>query len=397
MDPTLLLDMSLISSLSANAISSFFSSLTTNLDPSQVSTVVLPSVFEYAALITGAVSGALIASEHNLDIIGATALAMVTGLGGGLLRDIILPTSSIYMLDHPIAIITCLLIGILAFFFHSVFKRMNTLAVFMWVDILSVAFFAAAGADKALSMDYNALSCVFIGLITAVGGGMLRDICLGEVPTIFRRGTYYAVAALAGTAVYVIVCELHFIKTVALIACTVVTVVLRVVSVKYNIQTISDVDLSSKLTKPLRNAWAGMLVARRDRARNSRYHKLVIDDTNQVPTAGATTAYQMFGSSTLSNEDSLPGAAGAADSAGTAGTAGAAGATGASGSPAPGQAEAERARRASGAANSAASGNASSGDTNNPDDIGRGESHKHYMRKPGVPLQPIDADRKDSQ
>ena len=211
MDPLVLLGMSSGTASPVDALAAFFSSITTTLEPSQVSTVVLPGIFEYAALITGAASGSLTSSEHDLDIVGATALAMVTGLGGGLLRDIILPTDTIYMLDHPIAIITCLCVGLLVFFFRGVFRRVNTMTAFLWVDILSVAFFAAAGADKALGLDYNALSCVFIGVITAVGGGMLRDICLGEVPTIFRRGTYYAIAALGGTTAYVVVCEIHFI------------------------------------------------------------------------------------------------------------------------------------------------------------------------------------------
>ncbi|MEE8716994.1 MAG: TRIC cation channel family protein [Coriobacteriales bacterium] len=295
MDPLVLLGMSSGAASPVDALAAFFSSITTTLEPSQVSTVVLPGIFEYAALITGAASGALTSSEHDLDIVGATALAMVTGLGGGLLRDIILPTDTIYMLDHPIAIITCLCVGLLVFFFRGVFRRVNTMTAFLWVDILSVAFFAAAGADKALGLDYNALSCVFIGVITAVGGGMLRDICLGEVPTIFRRGTYYAIAALGGTTAYVVVCELHFIKTVALIACILVTVVLRMTSLKYNLQTVTGVDLSSKVAKPLRRAWASMQVARRERARSSRYHRLVISERDKAPTsADADPSYQIL-------------------------------------------------------------------------------------------------------
>ncbi len=229
----------------------------------QTPLLIIPGVVEYAALVTGALSGSLMAVHHKLDIVGVAGLALITGLGGGLLRDIILQTGDVYMLTHPIAVIACLVIAVLAFFFRALLDRVNALTLMMWVDIFSVAFFAFAGADKALVAGCNAITCVLLGLITAVGGGAIRDVCLAEVPTIFRRGTYYAIAALAGAIVYVLLAELWVSKIIALAACVVVTVALRVVSVRFNVQSMQSVDFTPTITRPLRRAWLHMLANRR--------------------------------------------------------------------------------------------------------------------------------------
>ena len=228
--------------------------VTTTIDP-HISSVTMPWVLEYAAVVSGALSGAMVACERKLDIMGLIVLAMVTSLGGGLLRDMILPTNEVYMLDNPSTMITSTVVAMIVFFFRSAFTRFNSL-VFIF-DILAVALFAFAGADKTLrlGLDYGFLDCVLMGAITAVGGGMLRDICLGEVPSIFRRGPYYAIAAVAGATVYMALVEMHVVKTIAAVACVIVTIVLRCVSVHFNLQSATPVDLTPKVTVPLKRAW----------------------------------------------------------------------------------------------------------------------------------------------
>ena len=195
MDP-LTLCMSAVADGSGSFISAVIDTITTTVDP-HVSTITMPGVLEYAAVVSGALSGAMIACERKLDILGVVVLAIVTGLGGGLLRDMILPTDSVYMIDNPMTMVVAALAATLVFFFRSAIGRFKAL-IFIF-DILSVALFTFSGADKALrlDMDYGFLSCVLMGVITAVGGGMLRDICLGEVPSIFRAGNFYAIASLA--------------------------------------------------------------------------------------------------------------------------------------------------------------------------------------------------------
>lgn len=223
-------------------------SLTTSVDPT-LTTVTMPGVLEVGAALCGALTGALVACERKLDIVGVATLGLVTGLGGGLLRDMILPTTNIYMIDHPAIMVGCLVVALITFFFRGAWERMNKF-IFLF-DILSVALFTFAGADKALLMGYNVVSCALMGVITAVGGGMLRDICLGEVPIIFRAGTYYAIASIAGAFVYLGLVELHVVKGAAALACVVVTIALRLFSVRYSILTKAPVDLTPRVA----HAW----------------------------------------------------------------------------------------------------------------------------------------------
>ena len=233
-------------------ISDIVSTLTTSADPMSEA-VELPAIMEYAAIVTGAVSGGLAGCDHKLDIMGVAVLALVTGLGGGLIRDVILPTSSIYMLDHPLAMILCILLGVAVFFFAGLFYKLDRpMAV---ADIISVALFAGVGADKALMAGYGFVACVFLGTITAVGGGMLRDICLAKVPSIFRTGNLYAICALAGAIMYVGLVELHCSKVLALVVCVAVVITLRWVSLHYNLVTVSSVDLTPRIAGPFRRAF----------------------------------------------------------------------------------------------------------------------------------------------
>jgi uncharacterized membrane protein YeiH len=212
--------------------------------------VIIPSALELVAVIAGAVAGALTACNRRLDIVGVCMLALISSLGGGLLRDMILSTGSVYMLDHPGAVICCLATGLVAFFFSGLLYRLNKpIAVF---DILSVALFTYTGADKALVAGYGFVACVMMGVLTGVGGGFCRDICLGRIPNIFRSSNYYAVCSLAGAVVYLLLAENHVNKELAGIACACVVVLLRWVSLRYNLMTAVPRDLTPHVMGPLR-------------------------------------------------------------------------------------------------------------------------------------------------
>ena len=251
-----------ISTVAAGGVlQAVINAVTTTIDP-HISSVTMPWVLEYAAVVSGSLSGAMVACERKLDIVGVIVLAMVTSLGGGLLRDMALPTNEIYMLDNPSTMIASTVVAMIVFYFRSVFTRFNAL-VFIF-DILAVALFAFAGADKTLRLGYGFLDCVLMGAITAVGGGMLRDICLGEVPSIFRRSPYYAIAAVAGAAVYMALVDVHVVKSIAAVACVVVTIALRCLSVHFNLQSATPVDLTPKVAGPLKKAWRAVRHSERD-------------------------------------------------------------------------------------------------------------------------------------
>lgn len=226
----------------------FIEGLLTAGDPSTTA-VWVPGALEFVAVIAGAVSGALTAYEKRLDILGVCVLALITSLGGGLIRDMILSNGSVYILNHPGAVIGCLVVGVVAFFFAGLLYRINkVVAVF---DIVSVALFTFSGADKTLLAGYGFVACVLMGVLTGVGGGMCRDICLGRIPNIFKSSNFYAVCSLAGAVVYLVLVECHVAKIVAATACIAVVLGLRWVSLRYDLITAVPVDLTPKLVGPL--------------------------------------------------------------------------------------------------------------------------------------------------
>lgn len=220
-------------------------------DTSPLETAIsIPLVLEYGAVVTGALSGAMTAVANKLDLLGTAALGIVTGLGGGLIRDIILPTQSVYLLDNPWSMVVCILVSICAFFFSGLFYKLDKpIAIF---DIISVGLFTFVGADKAIMCGYGAIVGVLLGLITAVGGGMMRDICLARIPSIFRSGNYYAICSLAGACAYILLLNVGCTKVFSAVICFIVVVTLRWVSIRYNLITVTPIDLTPKITGPIR-------------------------------------------------------------------------------------------------------------------------------------------------
>jgi uncharacterized membrane protein YeiH len=229
-------------------VESVFSSLAP-----QVSALSLPVWLDLAAVVVGGISGVLTACERKLDLVGAIGLSIVCGLGGGLIRDTIMQVGSVYMLDSYYAIPVAIATGVIVFFFHGPFSRIDN--VIAWVDIISVGLFAASGTDKAIVYELTPVAAVFMGTLTGIGGGMLRDVFLGDIPHIFRKGNLYALCAIAGAVVYYVAAvPLGLTKTLSVLICVVVTVALRRLSLRYGIMSPADIDLTPKVMEGARKA-----------------------------------------------------------------------------------------------------------------------------------------------
>ena len=244
----MLISLALGATSGGGAAQSIANALLTSVDPTYAA-VALPAFIELGAVAAGSISGALDACKQRLDIVGVCVLALITGLGGGMIRDMLLPTSNIYILDTPLAVVLCVVVGLLAFFFAGLFYKLDKpIAVF---DIISVGLFTVAGADKALTCGYGLIPCLLMGVLTGVGGGVVRDICLGRIPNIFKSSNLYAVCSLAGAAVYFAIAQLHVVKIVAAVACVAVVVGLRWLSLRYNLITAAAVDHTPRILGPL--------------------------------------------------------------------------------------------------------------------------------------------------
>lgn len=210
----------------------------------------LPLPLEMLGVIVGAMCGALTACDRKLDIIGGVGLGMICALGGGLMRDVIMQVGSVYMLDSPLAIPVATGTALLVYFFHSPFAHRPQMVE--WLDIISVALFAAAGADKAMVNGLELPAVLLMGVLTGNGGGFMRDIVLGDEPKIFKRANWYAICSLGGSLVYwMIALVLGLDKGIAGTISVVVTVAMRRASLRYDLKSPADVDFTPKVKESL--------------------------------------------------------------------------------------------------------------------------------------------------
>jgi uncharacterized membrane protein YeiH len=158
-------------------------------------------VIDLFGVFVGAFSDALVARRHGYDITGQWGLALVTGLGGGLIRDVCLRVGPPVALTEPACLPTVALATLAgAFYGHRIDQSRMPIIV---ADSIALIMFAVAGSLRTITYDFSAWSTVLLGGITAVGGGVLRDVLTGDTPMIFRRGELYAFAALGASVAMV--------------------------------------------------------------------------------------------------------------------------------------------------------------------------------------------------
>lgn len=212
--------------------------------------VAIPLAFELLAVVVAAATGALTARENKLDLVGAIGLAVLVSLGGGLIRDVILQEGNVYILRQPLALPVAVATATAVFTFPVMVEKPDRLVAVL--DIFSVGLFAVMGADKTMLYGYPAITCVMMGFFTAVGGGLLRDVCLARVPYIFQRSNLYAIAAIAGALTYIVLVQYLDIWNIAAAVISVaVTMAVRWWSIRYNIMSPTEVDLH-KLPEPVK-------------------------------------------------------------------------------------------------------------------------------------------------
>lgn len=212
--------------------------------------IAIPLAFELLAVVVAAATGALTARENKLDLVGAIGLAVLVSLGGGLIRDVILQEGNVYILRQPLALPVAVATAAAVFTFPVMVEKPDRLVAIL--DIFSVGLFAVMGADKTMLYGYPAITCVMMGFFTAVGGGLLRDVCLARVPYIFQRSNLYAIAAIAGALTYIVLVQcLDIWNIAAAVIGVAVTMAVRWWSIRYNIMSPTEVDLH-KLPEPVK-------------------------------------------------------------------------------------------------------------------------------------------------
>ena len=146
-----------------------------------------------------AISGGLVAVRNQLDILGVVVLAMATGLGGGVIRDVLIGAVPPPALDDWRYLAVPAAAGLVTFLWHPAVERLERVVnVF---DAAGLGMFCVAGAIKAHDYGLGPAPAAALGMLTGVGGGVIRDLLAGRVPVVLRSGELYAIPALAGAAV----------------------------------------------------------------------------------------------------------------------------------------------------------------------------------------------------
>ncbi len=148
-----------------------------------------------------AVTGALVAVRKNLDIFAALVLAGVTGLGGGFIRDVLIDATPPAALTDWRYLLVPVAAGLLTFAFHPAIGRLERLVTVF--DAVGLALFCVTGALKAVEYGLGPVPAALMGMVTGIGGGMMRDVLAGHVPVVFE-GNLYATPALSGAVVAVL-------------------------------------------------------------------------------------------------------------------------------------------------------------------------------------------------
>jgi len=157
---------------------------------------------QFLGIAVFATSGALSAGRKRMDVLGVVVIAIVTAIGGGTLRDLLLDRHPVFWIEDP----TPLVVSVTAAAITLVYARLrrppdNALAI---ADALGLALFTITGAQIAQRAMMDPIVVVLMGTMTGVAGGVIRDVLSAEVPLIFRKGELYATAAIAGATLYLV-------------------------------------------------------------------------------------------------------------------------------------------------------------------------------------------------
>ncbi len=178
-----------------------------------------------------AVSGSLLASRKGFDIVGSVLLGSMVGLGGGVVRDIILNQGPPAAFTNQLYLVPPLAAAFLVYFTVRNVKRSGRLL--FTFDASGLALFCVTGSLKALEAGMNPVSSILLGVTTAVGGGILRDITANEVPKIFDPKDLYAIPAFAGASLATGLWHMGWLNLATGTVAAVIVFIFRMLSLRY--------------------------------------------------------------------------------------------------------------------------------------------------------------------
>lgn len=195
---------------------------------------------EMVGTVAFAASGAMLAIDRDLDLFGVLLLGVITAVGGGVMRDVLLGafppnafSNSIYV---AVAFVTALAVFLFAFLQEGRYWKQRTRIdrIVNLLDAIGLGIFSVVGAQTAVNCGFggNAFLCIFMGMMTGVGGGILRDMMSQTIPFVLKK-RIYAVASIAGAGVYYALFQWCVGRTLSMLAGLLTTVLIRMLATHY--------------------------------------------------------------------------------------------------------------------------------------------------------------------
>ena len=188
-------------------------------------------ILEFVGTFAFAISGIRLASAKQFDLFGAFVVGLVTAIGGGTIRDLLLDVTPFWM-NNPIYLVITALALLWVMAFSKYLVHMNN--TFFFFDAIGLALFAVVGIQKTLDAGFPLWVATIMGTMTCAAGGVLRDVFINEIPLIFRKDIY-AMACVMGGLAYWVCGKLGCDSIVTQITCGICVFVTRVLAVKYHI------------------------------------------------------------------------------------------------------------------------------------------------------------------
>lgn len=187
-------------------------------------------LFDLFGVIVFAITGSLAAGKKQLDLFGGMVLALVTALGGGTLRDLILGNDPIFWIAD-LTYIYLVIATAVAVFIIARYRKLPERTLLI-ADAFGLAIFSVLGAEVALQANAPGLVAIIMGMLTGVAGGIIRDILSNEIPLILQQ-EIYATAAIAGATVFVLLKQFSMLSQFNLALAAAVTLSLRLAAIKW--------------------------------------------------------------------------------------------------------------------------------------------------------------------
>ncbi|WP_456824273.1 trimeric intracellular cation channel family protein [Cellulomonas sp. P5_E12] len=194
----------------------------------------LEPVLELIGVFVGAMSGALAAVRKQFDVFGILVLGWAAGLGGGILRDVLIGAVPPVGISNWRFIVTAVAGATLIYFFHPRLERARRFIVVL--DAGALALFSVVGTTKGLEYGTTLTAAVVVGVMTGVGGGVLRDLLSGEVPVVLHHRQLYAIPAVLGSSVTALLWWLGAVTPAASVAVVLAVFGLRVLALRYQLK-----------------------------------------------------------------------------------------------------------------------------------------------------------------